>query len=145
MYVVVILSFLLLNDLEIETIALSRINKRIESTVNRGQRVRLDCSMIFGVPLESLRDITFIWLANNTIVSNDAKFVIIANSDEEYVCVAERFVGKGVLKSAFGSINITVTGINYLVVVDYTFAAYKYYLNSKSISAIITRKMEQDR
>ena len=95
-------------DLEIETITLSSIYQTIESTVDRGQRIRLDCSMILS---QSLRDITYIWLANDVEVSRNNKVVIVANSDEEYVCVARGFADKSFSVAAIGFINITVTGI----------------------------------
>ena len=107
---VIIYHFLLLHYLEVETITLSRSNERIQSTVDRGQRVTLDCSLI---PSGSVGDITYFWVASGVEISNDKKIVVVANFDEEYVCLARVFAGKRVPLVAIGFINITVTGTIY--------------------------------
>ena len=69
--------------------------------------------MVFGVPIGSMRDVTFSWRASTSgvEVSNNEKIVISANSDEEYVCRAQGFVGKRDIRRTRGFIIITVIGI----------------------------------
>ena len=94
---------------DIETITFTRRHLKIESLVNQGQRVRLDCSMIFGE--SDVKDVGYYWIVNQTLFSNEAKIVILANSDKEYDCTARGMAGEAGATVARGSIIITVTGI----------------------------------
>ena len=76
--------------------------------MDQGQRVRLDCSKIFGK--SKVKDVGYFWVANHTVFSTEPKPVILANSDKEYACTARGIAGKMGARVAKGSVIIRVTG-----------------------------------
>ena len=84
----------------------------ITATINKGQRVRLNCDMIFGAD----RGIEFIWFVPETfaLVGSVAVVVVTPDADIIYECSADRLVGK-TIRSAQGTVSIIVRGILYAI------------------------------
>ena len=80
----------------------------ITATINKGQRVRLNCDMIFGAERGTL----FIWFIPETfaLVGDVAVVVVTPDADIVYECSADRLVGK-TTRSAQGTVNIIVRGM----------------------------------
>ena len=84
----------------------------ITATINKGQRVRLNCDMIFGAD----RGFQFVWFVSETfaLVGDVAEVVVTPDTDIMYECMADRRVGK-TIRSAQGTVNIIVRGILYAI------------------------------
>ena len=86
----------------------------ISRTIDKGQRVRLNCRRIFAEPLT--REETFAWsITGMPVFSMDGETVVTADDDIGYQCVAVALVGEegGVPTIARGTVNIIIRGIVY--------------------------------
>ena len=74
--------------------------------------VALDCSMIFYDQLQVFRPFSYSWREGGMSIelSNMARYVVTADSDFTYQCVATATNLKGRPLQARGSIDITVRG-----------------------------------
>ena len=93
-------------------VALTRNGQTIETTINKGQSVRLDCNMVFGE--QGIRDIQFLWRIDGMPpMPGSAVLVVTPDGDVEYQCVAIGLVGKTDRRTARGTVIITVRGTYY--------------------------------
>ena len=80
------------------------------ATVDKGQMVTLECSMIFADLV--FPPLSYSWREGGTSIelSDMARYVITADSDFTYQCVATAIEQKGRPLQARGIIDITVRG-----------------------------------
>ena len=91
-------------------LSLTRPGQRMSATVDKGQIVALDCSMVFTDQVFS--PFSYSWSEGGMSIklSNMARYVVTADSDFTYQCVVTATDQKGRPLQARGSIDITVRG-----------------------------------
>ena len=93
---------------------LTRPGQRLSATVDKGQIVALDCSMIFYAHLWPIGRFVNAWHEKGTFtsLSNKARYIVTADSDFSYQCKASAFAFNLTILFLQGSgiIDITVRG-----------------------------------
>ena len=91
-------------------LSLTRPGQRLSATVDKGQIVALDCFMIFYD--QAFPPFSYSWSEGDMSIklSNMARYVVTADSDFTYQCVATATDQKGRPLRARGIIDITVRG-----------------------------------
>ena len=84
--------------------------QRLSATVDNGQMVALDCSMIFYDQVFSLYIYSWYGKGSFNKLSTRARYVVTADSDSSYTCFAIAMNLKGRFAGEAGSIDITVRG-----------------------------------
>ena len=94
----------------VTVLTLTRRQQRLSSTVDKGQMVALDCSMIFNDQV--FPSVSYTWRKEGTFtaLSNMARYLITADSDFSYQCLAIASNLNGRYYVARGIIDITVIG-----------------------------------
>ena len=91
-------------------LSLTSPGQRLSSTVDNGQMVALDCSMIFNNQV--FPPYSYSWRQEGTVIalSNMARYVVTADTDFSYQCLATAMNLKARPVQARGIIDITVRG-----------------------------------